>query len=122
MRRWEKVSAASAESAVLPRIVLATRLSFRGLVRSPRRQACASVSLRWRGDVGLPIFSAPPRPLVTSVTVKGPGWRKLTELMTDHVLGYQHRNELVAIVDAKSEPDELRKDRRPTRPSSDYLV
>jgi len=45
---------ANAEEAVLPRIVSATRLSLRGLVRTPRRQAWASVSSRRRGADGLP--------------------------------------------------------------------
>src|SRR6516162_4425890 len=121
MRRRENVSSASADAAALPRIVAATRLSLRGLVRSPRRQAWASVSSRRRGAAGLPI-SAPPRPLVASVAVKCPGRRELAELVTDHILGDQHRDELVAVIDPKCEPDELRKDRRTARPGPNHLV
>src|SRR5271165_6407385 len=101
MRRWEKVSSANAESAALPRIVSATRLSLRGLVRSPRRQAWASVSSRRRGAANLPM-SAPPRPLVASVAVKGSGWREFTKLVTDHIFGDQHGDKLVAVINAKS--------------------
>src|SRR6516162_1007293 len=121
MRRWEKVSSARAAAAALPRIVSATRLSLRGLVRRLRRQAWASVSSRRRGAVGLPI-SAPPRPLVARMTVKSSGRRELAELVTDHVLGDQHGDEFVAIIDAESKSDELRKDRRSTRPRPDHLI
>src|SRR5206468_9499322 len=119
--RWEKLSSASAEAALLPRIVWATRLSLRGLVRSPRRHDCASASSRRRGAARLPI-SAPPRPLVPGVPVKGSGRRKLTELVTDHILGHQYRNELVTVINAESEADELRKNRRAARPRPDDLV
>src|SRR5260370_32312597 len=54
--------------------------------------------------------------------VKGSRRRKLAELVPDHVLGHQHRDELAAIVDAESESHELRKDRRPARPCPDDLV
>src|SRR5438105_1432200 len=122
MRRWEKVSSANAEAALLPRIVWATRLSLRGLVRKPRRQACASVSSRRRGAAGLPICSASPRPLVAGVAVEGPGRSKLSELVPDHVLGHEHRNEFVAIIDAEGEPDELGKNGGSARPGPDDLV
>jgi len=47
------------------------------------------------------------------VAVEGAGGRKLAELVADHVLGHQHRQKLVAVVDAEREPDELRQDGRP---------
>src|SRR5216683_3234829 len=121
MRRREKVSSASADDALLPRIALATRLSLRGLVRKPRIDAAASVSSRRRSAAGLPM-SAPSRLLVAGVAVKGPRRREFAELVTDHVLGHQHRDEFVAVVDPEGQADKLRKDRRPARPRSDHLV
>src|SRR6267142_1369604 len=121
MRRLEKVNSANADDAVLPRIALATRLSLRGLVRSPRIDAAASLSSRRRSAVCLPM-SAPSRLLVAGVAVKGAGRREFAELVTDHVLGHQHRDEFVAVVDPEGQPDKLRKDRRPPRPRPDHLV
>src|SRR5205085_8020662 len=121
MRRREKVSSASAAEAVLPRIVWATRLSLRGLVRSPLIDAAASLSASRRSAAGLPI-SAPSRLLVAGVPVEGPRRRELAELVPDHVLGDQHRDEFVPVIDAEGEPDKLREDRRPARPGADYLI
>src|SRR5437899_484470 len=121
MRRREKVSSASAAEAVLPRIVWATRLSLRGLVRSPRIDAAASLSASRRSAAGLPM-SAPSRLLVAGVPVEGPRRRELAELVPDHVLGHQHRDEFVPVIDAEGEPDKLRKDRRPARPGPDHLI
>src|SRR5262249_133221 len=97
------------------------RLSLRGLVRRPRRHAWASLSSRRRDMASFPI-SAPPRPLVPGMAVKGSSRRKLTELVTDHVFRYQHRNKFVAVVDAKGQADKLRKDRRAARPGPNDLV
>src|SRR5438552_10885905 len=121
MRRREKVNSATAFAASLPRIVWATRLSLRALMRSPRRKAEASVSSRRRSAEGLPI-SGPSRPLVAGMAVEGAGRRELAEFVADHVLGHQHRDEFMAVVDAKGQPDELREDRRPARPGADHLV
>src|SRR6516164_7821999 len=121
MRRRENASSASAAEAVLPRIVCATRLSLRGLVRRPRIDAAASLSASRRSAAGLPM-SAPSRPLVAGVAVKGPGGCELAELVPDHVLGNQHREEFVPVIDAEGKPDKLRKDRRPARPGADHLV
>src|SRR5579864_4054443 len=121
MRRCEKVSSASAAAASLPRIVWATRFSLRALVRSARRKAEASVSSSRRSADCL-LISASPRPLVAGMPVEGPGRRKLAEFVADHVLGHQHRDEFVAVVDAEGQPDELREDRRAPRPRADHLV
>src|SRR5437660_6284008 len=121
MRRREKVSSASAADAALPRIVCATRLSLRGLVRRPRMDAAASLSSSRRSAAGLPM-SAPSRPLVAGVTVEGPGRGELAELVPDHVLRDQYRAEFVPVIDTEGEPDKLRKDRRPARPGADHLV
>src|SRR5436305_7533488 len=124
MRRCEKVSSASAVAAGLPRIDCATRFSLRGLVRSARRNAEASVSSRRRSAEGLPISvpSGPPGALVAGVAVERARRRELAEFVADHVLGHQDRDEFVAVVDAKGQADELREDRRPARPGAYHLV
>ena len=97
----QKVNSASAADAVLPRIACATRLSLRGLVRRPRIDAAASLSSSRRSAAGLPM-SAPSRLLVAGVPVEGPGRRELAELVPNHVLGDQHRDEFVPVIDAES--------------------
>src|SRR3954454_16402971 len=121
MRRREKVSSASAVAASLPRIICATRFSLRGLVRTARRKAEASLSASRRSAACLPI-SAPSRLLIAGMAVEGAGRRELAEFVADHVLGHQHRDEFVAVIDAERQPDELREDRRAPRPGPDDLV
>src|SRR3989442_1338973 len=48
--------------------------------------------------------------------------RELAELVADHLLGHQHRDVLLAVVDAESQPDELRQDGRAPAPDPDQLV
>src|SRR3954454_18994993 len=121
MRRREKVSSATAVAASLPRIDWATRFSFCGLMRKARRKAEASVSARRRSAACLPI-SGPLCPLVAGMAVEGAGRREFAELVADHVLGHQHRDEFVAVIDAKGQADELRENRRAARPGADHLV
>src|SRR5690554_2714176 len=104
MRRFEKVRSASAFSALWPRIMAATRFSFRGLVRSILPTARASFSSRIRSLLGLPIRLSPLRLLVGRMAVEGPSRREFAELVTHHVLGHQHRQELLAVVDAEVRP------------------
>ena len=66
--------------------------------------------------------SDPLRLLVGGVAVEGAGRRELAEFVADHVLGHQHRDEFVAVVDAEGEADELREDGRAPRPGLDDLV
>ena len=47
------------------------------------------------------------------------GRRELAELVTDHLLGDEHRNVLVTVVDAEGESDELRQDGRAAAPNLD---
>src|SRR5437763_6783876 len=121
MRRREKVSSAKASAASLPRIVCATRFSFCALLRSARRNAEASLSARRRAAACLPI-SGPLCPLVAGMAIKGAGRRELAELVADHVLGHQHGDEFMAVIDAERQADELREDRRAARPGADHLV
>src|SRR5229473_653114 len=121
-RRGEKVNSASALDALFPRMLCATRLSLRALTLMTRRKAFASVSSRRRGALCLLIALSPFRLLVGSVAVEGACRRELAELVANHVLGDQHRDELVAVIDAKGQADELREDRRAPRPGLDDLV
>src|SRR6266404_4135763 len=69
--------------------------------------------------------SSPLRPLrllVGRMAVEGAGRRELAELVADHVLVDHHRQELVAVIDAEGQADELRQDRRAPRPDLDDLV
>src|SRR5437868_64750 len=90
-------------------------------LRSARRNAEASLSARRRAAACLPI-SGPLCPLVAGMAVEGAGRRELAELVADHVLGHQHRDEFVAVVDAEGQADELREDRRAARPGADHFV
>src|ERR1700745_3816384 len=101
MRRRENVSSATA-------------VRLRGLIRIARWNAEASVSSSRRSAEGLPIIcplvplaSAAPRPLVPGVAVERTGRRELAEFVADHVLGHQDRDELVTVIDAEGQTDEL---------------
>ena len=59
---------------------------------------------------------------VGRVAVEGPRRRELAELVADHVFGDEHRDVLLAVVDAEGQADELRQDRRAARPDLDHLV
>src|SRR5512147_1210680 len=124
MRRLEKVSSASAALALLPRIDCATRFSLRGLVRRSRATAFASVSVNVRGCAFLLIAPLLPLGLLVGrrVAVEEARRRELAEAVADHVLGHQNRQELVAVIDAEGQADELRQDGRATRPGLDDLV
>src|SRR5574343_146639 len=60
--------------------------------------------------------------LAGGVTLERPGQRELAELVTDHILGDEHRNMLLAIVDRNRQADELGEDRRTTRPGLDRAL
>ena len=90
-------------STFLPRIELATRLSFCGLTRSMDR---VTARLRCRRAVrsvfgGLAHHLAPFRLLVGGVAVIGAGRRELAELVPNHILGDQHRNVLAPVMDSR---------------------
>src|SRR5215469_16753088 len=121
MRLGEKVSSLSAASAVLPRIDCATRLSLRGLVLSIRPMALACVSWRTRARESLPILRSL-RLLVRGVAVERARRRELAELVAHHVFRDEHRDVLLAVVDAESEAHELRQDRRAPRPGLDHFL
>src|SRR4051812_47539653 len=59
---------------------------------------------------------------VAGVAVERPGGGKLPHLVADHVLGDEHRDELLALVHREREPHHLRQHRRAARPGLDDLL
>src|SRR5262249_42992088 len=100
MRRREKLRSAIAAFAALPRIDCARMFSLRGLTRRFRATARASLSASRRGADGLLIASSSARSdfLVTGMAGEGAGRRELAKLVTDHLFGHQHRQELAPVV------------------------
>src|SRR5580693_6923573 len=152
MRLRENSRSASAVATFLPRMSCARRLSFCGLMRSMRATAMASVSDSARSRFFLLMTKSLPASrraagrrrrrgarrgcctrcgarrtgalglAVRRVAVERAGRRELTEFVADHFLGDDHRDVLLAVVDAESQPDELRQDGRAPRPAADHLV
>src|SRR5690606_16411356 len=104
-----------AASADLPRMRPATRFNFRGLTRRRLPIAHASVSCSCRLRDGFPMLLSPSL-FVGRMAVVRPCRREFPELVADHVLIHQNRKELLAVVNAKSQTDELRQDGRPPGP------
>src|SRR5262249_2414651 len=135
-RLRENSRSASAVATFLPRMSAAMRLSFCGETRSMRAIALASFSPRLRSCARLPIVASSrargrrrrrsrarprarsrPRPggralglAVGRVPVELARRGKLAELVADHLLGDQHGNVLLPVVDPEGEADELRQD------------
>src|SRR5580700_7346864 len=151
MRLRENSRSASAVATFLPRMSWARRLSFCGLIRSMRATALASVSESARSRFFLLMTKPLPASrraagrrcrrggrcrtrrsgarragafglAVRRMAVKRAGRRELTEFVADHFLGDDHRDVLLAVVDAEGEADELRQDGRAPRPDADHLV
>src|SRR4029077_18904047 len=151
MRLRENSRSASAVATFLPRMSCANRLSFCGLIRSMRATALASVSASARSRFFLLIKLLPASRraagrcsrrgarrsgrtrcsawragalglAVRRVAVERAGRRELTEFVADHFLGDDHRDVLLAVVDAEGETYELRQDGRTPRPDADHLV
>jgi len=96
------------------------RLTMRRLRRrrGARRRRCSarrcSLGTRRAGQaLGFPI---------RRVAVERARRREFTEFVADHFLGDDHRDVLLAVIDAEGEPDELRQDGRAARPDADHLV
>src|SRR5262249_13783376 len=119
---FEKVSAATAGWAPKPRIIWATKLTLRGLAWMTEAAAFASLSFCARGVFALLIFLGPLRLLVGGMAREVPGRRELAELVADHVLGDENRQELLAVIDAKRQTHKLRQDRRAPRPGLDHFI
>src|SRR6204780_1952776 len=152
MRLRENSRSGSAVATFLPRMSCARRLSFCGLMRSMRATAMASVSDSARSRFFLLMTKPLPASrraagrrcrrgarrgcctgcgarrtgalglAVRRVAVERAGRRELTEFVADHFLGDDHRDVLLAVVDAEGEANELRQDGRTPRPDADHLV
>src|SRR5512146_1400742 len=112
----------SARSTGLPRIRSATSRPFWADMCAPRSTARVSISgslllaagrrrgrrrrSGWR-SAGLPI---------RGMAFELPRQRKLAELVSDHVFGDVHRDVLLPVVHRNGQSDEIRHDRRATRP------
>ena len=59
---------------------------------------------------------------IRRMAVERAGRREFTEFVPDHFLGDDHRDVLLAVIDAERQPDELRQDGRTPRPDADHLV
>src|SRR6266513_3384494 len=112
MRLRENSRSASAAATFLPRISVATRLSFCGEIRSIRATALASLSPRLRPRARLLMAKSRASDAlclaVGRVAVKLPRRRELAELVADHLFGDQHRNVFLSVVDPERQADELR--------------
>src|SRR6266700_6556316 len=126
MRLRENSRSASAAATFLPRISVATRLSFCGEIRSIRATALASLSPRLRPRARLLMAKSLASDAlclaVGRVAVKRPRRRELAELVADHLFGDQHRNVFLSVVDPERQADELRQYGRTPAPHLDDLV
>src|SRR5579864_8324328 len=86
-----KASTACACSAGSPRMRSTTRRAFRGVTRTYRALALASI-----GPAFLLLTAT--APVVPHVTAEGASRRELTELVADHGLGDEHRHVLAPVV------------------------
>src|SRR5579884_1911472 len=59
---------------------------------------------------------------LTRVAAEGPRRGELAELVADHVLGDEHRNELLAVVHGEGQLNHLGQNRRAPRPGLDDLL
>src|ERR1700685_4479313 len=149
MRLRENSRSASAVATFLPRMSCARRLSFCGLMRSIRPTAIASVSDSARSRFFLLMTKPLPASrraaggrcrrggggtrsgawaaggvwlAIRRMAVECTGRRELAEFVADHFLGDDHRDVLLAVVDAEGQADELRQDGRTPRPAAAHLV
>jgi hypothetical protein len=56
------------------------------------------------------------------VTLEGARQREFAQLVTDHVLGHEHRNVLLAVVHGDRQADQIGQDRGTTRPGLDRAL
>src|SRR5690349_11629901 len=105
-----------ADSTSLPRISPRIWFALRGVMRTNRTFAVASIDRsvlllrrRCRGGHG-GLFD------VRAVATEHARGNELAELVADHVLGHVDRDELVAVVHGERVPDELGQDRAAARP------
>src|SRR6516165_1244146 len=110
----ENSRTACALSAGSPRIRSTTRRAFRGVTRTYRALALASI---W--FVPFPGLS-PAAPVIFDMAAEGPRGRELAELVPHHRLGDEHRDVLAAVVHGDSVAQHRRNDHGPPGPRLDY--
>src|SRR5215472_9900324 len=104
---------ACASSAGSPRIRSTTRRAFRGVTRTYRALALASIV---RSLSGL----SPATPVVFDMAAEGPRGRELAELVAHHRLRDVNGDVLAAIVHGDGVPEHRGDDHGPPRPGLDY--
>src|SRR3954469_12839345 len=108
-----------ASSTERPRIMSATARIFRGDSRNPLNTARAICRLlllcRSRGGRCRCLAFA-------GVTVEGAGRRELTQLVANHVLRGEHRDELPPVVNREGDPEHFGEDGRSPRPGLEDLL
>src|SRR5580693_3617488 len=109
----ENCKTACASSAGSPRIRSTTRRAFRGVTRTYRALALASIV---RSLSGL----SPATPVVLDMAAECPRGRKLAELMPHHRLRDEHGDVLAAVVHRDRVPEHRRDDHGAPGPRLDY--
>src|SRR5579859_6302976 len=104
-----KASTACAWSAGSPRIRSTTRRAFRGVTRTYRAMALASISY---------LLSAT-APVVPDVTAEGPRGRELAQLVAHHRLADKYRDVLAAVMHRDRVPEHGRHDHGTPGPCPD---
>src|SRR5580698_6227978 len=109
-----KASAACAWSAGSPRIRSTTRRALRGVTRTYRAFALASIAL------SRSLCCASSGVGTDRATGGCAGRRELAELVPDHRLGDEHRHVLAAVVHRDGVAEHGRHDHGPARPGPDH--
>src|SRR5690554_2165270 len=122
--RSENRRVVSAESTCRPRIISITTRSFRGAVRIPSRRM---IFARFPYSFFMVITMLLQRLAALCLSVDGVAEvcarrRELTELVTDHVFGAGHGDELFAVMYGEGHAHELGGNHRPARPGLDWLL
>src|SRR5690242_4477720 len=111
-------SMANAMGTCWPRIMSITGLALRGATRTNLSTARAS-AIFFSVHVLLQcdrLFS-----LGLSMSLEESRRRKFAQFMTHHILGHEHGNKLLPVMDGERVSDHVRNDRRPSGPSLDDL-
>src|SRR6478735_9296736 len=109
------LSVLSALETSAPRTVSATRRHFCGEMRAYFSFAVASITTRPRLSGGLDF-------LVARVRLEGARRRELTQLVTHHVFGDEHRDVLTAVMNGNGQAHHVGDDHRAARPRLDRLA
>src|SRR5699024_7970506 len=119
-------STLTASVARWPRMLSTTRRAFRGVTRTYRACALASIdsclTCRMIRDAGFGASAAPCLTVVLVVPAVGAGRGELPQLVADHRLGDEDRHVLAAVVHRKGVSQEVGRDDRPAGPGLDDVL